>query len=286
MKNRSGADVSHAIHVVIALALLATPRAARADWPVSGRDITATAGAQQHSAIATDGAAGAIVAWGDCRVVGTGHIFAQHALGTGGVDLAWPVDGRGLSNAGALESRALAVADGAGGAIVNWQALNVHLNMFAQHVLSNGVVDSKWPSQGRALSAVDRDQVFAEIVPDGSGGALVAWQDSDAIVAQHVLGTGAADRAYPASGLVLADLPSQRGDIAVVATGLDGAIASWTDTRTGSAGPDIFALQVTAVATLGVPGGPGGTTSGLGFASSGPNPALHAARVTERGHEM
>src|SRR5437773_618426 len=159
-------------------------------WPVHGRALVTAPGAQGRGSITTDGARGAIVAWTDGRVANTFHIFAQHVLATGAVDPAWPVDGRAISDAGVTESRPLAVSDGAGGAIVNWQAFTVHLNMFAQHVTAAGVVDPAWPPGGRALSLAPRLQDHADIASDGVGGAVVAWEDSCDVFAQHVLATG------------------------------------------------------------------------------------------------
>ena len=162
-------------------------------WPVNGRALCTANGDQGRPTIAADGAHGAIVAWTDGRVANTFHIFAEHVLATGVVDPLWPVNGRGISAAGVTESRPLAVSDGHGGAIVNWQAFTLHVNEFAQHVEANGIVDPVWPAGGLAISHRDRLQDFAEIVPDGSGGAVVAWNDSNDVVVQHVLATGVLD---------------------------------------------------------------------------------------------
>lgn len=240
-------------------------------WPADGRAVCTAAGDQGRVTIAPDGAHGAIIAWGDSRVVGTSHIFAQHVLGSGLVDPAWPVNGRAISSAGVLESRPLVVSDGAGGAIVNWQAFTIHLFMVAQHVTAAGIIDPLWPAGGRVLSDTTRTQFLADIVPDGAGGAVVAWQDSFDVVAQHVLATGALDPAYPDTGLALCTFPSQEGDVAVAATSGGGAIVSWTDTRNGK-DADIYAMQVTeAVVTLDAP--PGSAPAGVTFAPPRPNPA-------------
>lgn len=241
-------------------------------WPAHGRAVVTAAGAQGRGSIAPDGAHGAILAWTDGRVANTFHIFAQHVLANGAVDPAWPVNGRAISNAGFLESRPLAVPDGRGGAVVTWQALSVHLNMFAQHVTAAGILDPAWPAGGRALSITARQQSHAEIVADGRGGAVVAWEDSFNVVAQHVLGTGALDRSYPDTGLQVVDLSSQQGDVALVATGGGGAIVTWTDGRNGK-DADIYAMQVTEVSTLTLDVPPGAAQRGISFASPSPNPA-------------
>jgi hypothetical protein len=237
-------------------------------WPVDGLPLCTALGAQGRPTISRDASNGAIVAWSDSRVVGTSHIFAQRALASGVVDPAWPTNGRSISNAGFLESRPLAVSDGAGGAIVTWQALDVHLNLYAQHIQITGVVDPRWPPAGRALSITPRQQSHAEIAADGIGGAVIAWEDSFDVVAQHVLASGALDPAYPDTGRVLVGLPSQQGDVSVVATGDTGAIVAWTDTR--GLGADIFALQVLAAATVDVMDA---TPSRIAFEPPAPNPA-------------
>ena len=245
-------------------------------WPVNGAPVCTAVGDQGRPTIASDGADGAIIAWSDSRIVATSHIFAEHVLGTGNLDRAWPVNGRAVSAAELSETRPLAVADGAGGAIVNWQGFTVHLNMYAQHVLASGVVDPVWPAGGRALSNRDRQQTFAEIASDGAGGAIVAWDDSFDVVAQHVLANGAFDPTYPDTGRMLVNLPSKQGDPAIVATSGGGAIVSWTDGRNGS-DIDIFALQVLAAGTVDVsPPGPAPGLAGLAFAPAAPNPAREA----------
>jgi len=238
-------------------------------WPVNGRALCTANGDQGRPTIAADGAHGAIVAWTDGRVANTFHIFAEHVLATGVVDPLWPVNGRGISAAGVTESRPLAVSDGHGGAIVNWQAFTLHVNEFAQHVEANGIVDPVWPAGGLAISHRDRLQDFAEIVPDGSGGAVVAWNDSNDVVVQHVLATGVLDAVFPDNGVQVCDEDNQRGDVSLVATGAGGAIVTWTDSRNGK-DTDIYAVQVLEIGTLDVPGD--GARGAVSLAAS-PNPA-------------
>jgi hypothetical protein len=239
-------------------------------WPVDGRALCAADGAQGRGTITSDGAQGAIVAWTDGRLVNIFHIFAQHVLASGAVDPSWPLNGRAISSAAVLEGRPLAVPDGAGGAIVNWQGFTVQLNMYVQHVTATGVVDPAWPAGGRALSDSDRQQTNAGIVSDGAGGAVVAWQDSLDVVAQHVLASGALDPAYPDTGRVVCGLPGMQGEPVLVATAGSGAIVAWTDARNGAVSSlDIFALQVLAAGTLDAPRS---MPPGIVFARPRPNP--------------
>jgi hypothetical protein len=185
-------------------------------------------------------------------VANTSHIFAQHLLGTGVVDPAWPLNGRAISDAAVSETRPLAVPDGAGGALVNWQGFTVQLNMYLQHVTGAGIVDPNWPVAGKALSDATVPQTDAGIVVDGSGGAVVVWSNGNHLLAQHVLANAAVDPLYPETGRPIANGPGTQGDPALVATGGGGAIVSWSDTRNGS-DVDIFALQIANAVTTGVP---------------------------------
>lgn len=241
-------------------------------WPVDGLAVCVTAGSQAHTTIVSDSAHGAIIAWTDGRSGTADHIFAQHVLGAGQVDPVWPVNGRGVSNTTDVDSRPLAVPDGAGGAVITWQGFSLVSSEYAQHVTAAGIVDPAWPLAGRALSASELTQEQSDIAPDGAGGAIVVWKEKADIVAQHVLASGALDPAYGATGRPVCNLPSGQGDPAVVATGGGGAIAAWTDTRKGT-DIDIYAMQIQLAVTTGVPDS---TPRGLALGHPGPNPARGA----------
>jgi hypothetical protein len=273
---------------VFAQHLLASGAPDRA-WPVNGLVVCAAPGDQGRSIITSDGGSGAIVAWTDGRVVGTDHIFAEHLLVAGRVDPAWPVNGRQVSNVFAIESRPRIVPDDAGGVIVNWMALTGSvasgtLNMFAQHVKANGVLDPAWPAGGRALSQADRLQTAAEMSSDGAGGAFIAWEDLNDVVVGHVLASGVLDPGFALGGRRVCGLESTQGDPAVVATPGGGAIVAWSDTRNlATTSPDIFALQIETVSALDAPPP---MTPATTLARPRPNPArdplaLHFALAHE-----
>jgi hypothetical protein len=241
-------------------------------WPVNGQALCTAADGQGAPTIVSDGAHGAVVAWGDSRDPAGQHIFAQHVFGSGVVDPAWPLDGRIISGVATIESRPRAVSDGAGGAVVNWQGFTNHtdvLNMYVQHVQANGTVDPAWPAGGQTLSFRQKQQSFAEIASDGAGGAIVAWtENAQHNFAQHVLASGTLDPAFPADGRALCNLPTAQGDVAIVSAGVGGAIVSWSDNRDGAL--DIYAIQVLDAHPTGVPVP---TPQAITFAPAFPNPA-------------
>jgi hypothetical protein len=121
-----------------------------------------------------DGANGAIVTWRDIRNGGNFVQFAQHVLGSGGVDPAWPVNGTALSRSTLDELNGSIVTDGAGGAVVAWEE---DAFIFVQHVTASGILDPAFPINGRTVRPVLTFQQSPDLVSDGAGNAIVAWSD-------------------------------------------------------------------------------------------------------------
>ena len=143
------------------------------------------------------------------------------------------------------------VSDGTGGAIVAWHDFRSTFNydVYAQHVLASGVLDPAWPAGGRALCTNASNQSTTTISSDGSGGAIVAWQDnrggSSDIYAQHVLSSGAVDPSWPADGRALCTAANNQFSPVIVPDGVGGAIVTWYDFRSGT-NSDIYAQHVLA----------------------------------------
>jgi len=220
-------------------------------WPANGLAVCTTVGTQQLPVIAPDGAGGAVVVWNDYRSGGI-DIYAQRVLASGVVDPAWPVNGLAVCTATATQRDAVAVSDGAGGAVLAWQDYRngTYPDVYAQHVLASGAGDPAWPADGLAVCTAASVQTNQNLVPDGAGGAIVTWCDyrSDSyynVCAQHVRATGAVDPAWPVNGLFLC--PSTYSQTAPLPApdGSGGAIVAWQDTRSGFAG-DIYAQHVLA----------------------------------------
>jgi len=224
-------------------------------WPFNGRALrTAASLLLDRTSSVSDGAGGAIVAWheGLINFSGSMDIYAQHILGSGAVDPAWPARGSAVCTAPNNQTWPGIVPDGGGGAIVAWYDTRGGSSIYAQHVLVSGAVDPAWPANGRALCTAPNDNRFTSIVSDGAGGAIVAWSDygSDAhIFAQHVLASGAVDPAWSAAGRALCTAASGRRYPNSIADGGGGAIVTWQDYRSGPA--DIYAQRVDASGQLG-----------------------------------
>jgi hypothetical protein len=219
-------------------------------WPVNGRALSVATLDQLNPTIASDGAHGVIVTWEDFRDI-VPHIFAQRVLGSGAIAPGWPMDGLEVTNAPVGQKEPIVIPDGAHGAIVNWRDLRNggSFDLFAQHVLASGAIDSNWPVNGTLLSRSNLDQSNASIVTDGAGGAIVAWEEDSFIVAQHVKASGILDPAFPINGRLVRPVLTFQHKPALVEDGARNAIVAWSD-QTPNAGSDIYAMQIRAAGTV------------------------------------
>jgi hypothetical protein len=230
-------------------------------WPADGRALCTAANEQVNPVVVADGAGGAIVTWSDARGGnGTDDIYAQHVRTGGGVDPAWPVNGRALCSALADQKNPSIIPDGTGGAIIAWRdGRNLAgYDIYAHHLLASGAADPAWPANGRALCTAADEQSASTIVADGSGGAIVAWQDLRGgstydVYAQHVLASGGVDPAWPADGRALSTAADNQSNPKIASDGDAGAIVTWTDARSGVGNDDIYAQRVARFGFLGSP---------------------------------
>ncbi len=145
-------------------------------------------------------------------------------------------------------------SDGAGGAIIVWQDKRngSNFDIYAQRVSGTG--NALWTVNGLAICSADSDQVSPEIVSDGDGGAIIAWQDKRSgsydIYAQRINAVGALLWS-PSTGAPVCTAAFDQVNIAMISDGSDGAVLTWEDYR-GNAGPglaDIYAQKVNVSGT-------------------------------------
>jgi len=196
-----------------------------AAWATGGVSLTARSGDQGWPVVTSDGAGGAIVVWhGGCG--GVTSICAQRVRPDG--TAAWVEGGVPLSGGGG--GWPVVGSDGAGGALVVWQdqrAGEYNVDLYAQRVLSDGT--TAWAAEGMALTRAGGSQWFAAIASDGTGGALVAWQDERTgharIYAQRVLSDGTA--AWATDGVWVSTETTRGYSPDILADGAGGAWVVW-----------------------------------------------------------
>lgn len=250
-------------------------------WPSDGRLLCTNASSKYGAQIVADGSGGAVVSWMDHRA-SDWDIYAQHVLASGAVDLAWPTDARALTTAAGDQADPSMLPDSSHGAIVTWHEGSLGWydgDICAQRVLAGGAVDPAWPANGRALCTNGAQKGAPRIAGDGTGGAIVSWDDGRSgsttdIYAQRVLASGAVDPAWPTDGRAVCTAASYQFSPRLIEDGAGGAIIAWYDERSIT-NRDIYAQRVQANGELGgvVVGVPEAIPSALALDPPFPNPA-------------
>ncbi|MBK5286561.1 MAG: hypothetical protein JJE25_14290, partial [Bacteroidia bacterium] len=172
-------------------------------WTVDGSAVTMKPATQRNVHLIDDGAGGAIVVWED-SANGAFDIYAQRMSSTG--TAMWTTGGVAICNSVLAQINPKIISDGAGGAIITWQDFRNgnDYNIYAQKINSSGVV--QWTVNGVAISTVAGTQSNPKLRGDGSGGAIIAWQDKRFgnnfdIYAQRVNSSGAVQ--WTANGVIV-----------------------------------------------------------------------------------
>ncbi len=181
-------------------------------WTAEGLALCVAADEQSTPTIALDGAGGAIVTWQDNRSGTSYDIYAQRVSAAGAAE--WIANGVALCTADSSQYAPTIVLDGSGGAIVTWYDYRsgAGSDIYAQRVSAAGV--PQWTADGVALSTATKSQVAPVIVSDGTGGAIVTWQDHRSgeadIYAQRIERFGQLGSPEPTITSVK-DLPNDQG---------------------------------------------------------------------------
>jgi len=210
-------------------------------WKVNGITVSNANGGQNLPQLVSDGAGGAIIAWMDFRAFAW-DIFAQRISGAGAVK--WTPNGMVICTAENDQTSPRIISDGAGGCIVAWvDNRNGELDIYARRVTGGGV--PLWPADGIPVCTAPFAQQEVEMVPDGAGGAIIAWADQRTlgigdIYAQRMSSNGAS--LWTLAGEAVCTATGEQTEPRIVADGYGGAIVAWRDARSSSA--DIYAQKI------------------------------------------
>ena len=145
-------------------------------WDFAGRRLVASGPGQAAARLLPTADHGFLAAWLDGR--GSAGVFALHLTPAGTPAIGWPADGVLLNTNPTARQQVEAVSDGVGGAYVSWFDGRASLypeqydfDIYAQHVLADGVVDPRWPATGLPIALVT-GQYPMHIAEDDLGGAL------------------------------------------------------------------------------------------------------------------
>jgi len=144
--------------------------------------------------------------------------------------------------------------DGSGGTIIAWQDYRSATNsdrglnkydIYVQRLSSNG--SALWATNGIPVCIVDSNQFNPKIVSDGSGGAIICWEDKrnatgTDIYVQRVNSSGQAQ--WTTNGIPVCTPVFEQDSIAMIGDGFGGAILTWQDYRSNNGFADIYAQRV------------------------------------------
>lgn len=209
-------------------------------WTVNGVNICAASGDQYDPEVTADGAGGAIVVWEDLRS-GNYDVYAQLVDASGSAQ--WTTDGVALCVASDKQENPRIASDGGGGAIVAWEDFrNGDFDIYVQRVDAYGTV--VWTFNGVAVCSASGDQHIPQIIPDGSGGAIIVWEDYRGIdydlYAQRVDAAGTP--LWTADGVPVCSSTGHQFEPRIITDDGGGAIVTWYDLR--AANFDIYAQRI------------------------------------------
>jgi hypothetical protein len=222
-------------------------------WGANGKVVCSAGASVDWPALVSDGAGGAIIAWVDSRGGSGSWIFAQR-IGAAG-NAMWTANGVPVCATGGEQFMPDLAAAGGGGAIVAWvdERRADGGDIFAQRLSGAGAL--MWDAAGIAVCTAAGSQGVPQLVPDGAGGAAMAWADGSngvgfSFYAQRLDAAGAP--LWAAGGVPLCTIAGSiwsnfdpRLLRPFVATdGAGGLIAAWWDMRLGQ--QDIYAQRIDA----------------------------------------
>jgi len=214
-------------------------------WTADGLAVCSAAENQLDPIAISDARGGAIVVWKDFRN-GNWDYYAQRLTDLGAA--VWTYDGLAVCTEATNQQGRATVSDGEGGVVLAWYDYrNGNDDIFAQRVNASGVVS--WTAGGVTVCNQASLQRQPSLASDGTGGAIVFWEDNRGggvasdIYAQRVSRAGAV--VWTANGIAVCDAAGLQTHIYGVPDGTGGAIAAWSDAR--GAYPNEYVQRVSAL---------------------------------------
>ena len=271
-------------------------------WAGGGSQLCAAAGGQNAPVMVSDGSTGVIVVWNDLRNSANGQDLYMQRVNSSGVPQ-WAADGNVLASQTGYQYLTSLVADPTGGAWAVWYEdqnyASTGYDVNANHILPNGRLG--WnAADGPGVGYATGNQTGGRAIPDGLGGAYIAWLDDRTaprqVYMQHM--TYSVSASWPANGVALSSTPP--GDLRLASDGANGVIAAWggglntirgnrlnlTGSRLWGA-TDIVLVPSGAFNGSGdmsmIPDGRGGAIMSWDDYSYGPGSRAHAHRIDANG---
>lgn len=219
-------------------------------WLADGVPVCTRSGGQDAitARLASDG--DLLLAWVDRRGSGP-DIYAQKLDADAGTGR-WEAGGHAVAAVPESQYRPAMTGDDAGGAIVAWfdyrnapSGPPWNLDIYAQRVTAEGT--DAWPAGGVSICGAPDAQRDVDLVGDGQGGAILAWEDNrggdglEDIYAQHVRPDGTVSGTVDGVPVSTAANNQKRPELVA---GAGGAIIAWPDDRDLIYEADIYGARL------------------------------------------
>lgn len=223
-------------------------------WTTNGVAVCTSPNNQVSPKMAIDNLGGVFISWRDYRSGTYSDIYMQHLNSAG--TISWTTNGVPISTATYDQIDPEMIPDGSGGALVVWNDGRFGsfppVDVYAQRINNLGIV--QWTLNGVAISTAANIQNSPKITSDGSGGAIICWQDyrasSSDVYAQRINASGIVQ--WTVNGVALSTNIDDQQHPQIASDGAGGAIITWDDTRNYAASNyDIYAQNICAGGTLG-----------------------------------
>ncbi|MGA7161208.1 MAG: T9SS type A sorting domain-containing protein [Bacteroidota bacterium] len=227
-------------------------------WTANGVPVSTATNLQNYPQIVSDGSGGAVIAWQDFRDGAHYRGYVQKLNASGAAQ--WTANGIPLLSTTNSINDLYMTGDGAGGGIFSWEeargtGINGSDNIYAQRMNASG--QPQWTDSGASVCTNTAPQEDPRITSDGSGGAIITWDDNrnsganQDIYAQRMNASGEAQ--WTKDGIPVSSASNNQNSPAIVSYPNSGAVVIWDDYRTNGNGnvyPDLYAQYLSSGGSL------------------------------------
>lgn len=245
-------------------------------WTNGGIAICTSADKQTNPKIVSDGLGGAIITWQDKRGGISYDVYAQRVNSSGTIQ--WTTNGAAVCIADSSQTSIDISSENINGAILTWRDKRngLYHDVYAQKINTNGTL--AWAANGIKITNGALTQTEPNICGDGTGGAIISWQDSTInnwdIKSQRVDQNGIA--LWNTGGNFVSNAANLQTVPKNISDGKGGSIYVWLDFRNG-VNYDIYAQHLN---NLGVDGITDNYKLDTKRAILFPNPVSESAIIT------
>lgn len=195
---------------------------------------------QESPQLASDEKGGAIIVWHSDLFSGNIDIYAQRRDREG--RLLWDIP---IATSVKRQEDPQIIADGSGGAIIVWEEYysSTDIDIWVQMVDSQGT--AVWTGGGIRVCAATGNQEKVQLVSDGAGGAIIAWQDYRSgsnwdIYVSRIKSDGTLS--WNTNGVGISISTGDQISPQITTDGSSGAVIAWGSDEKGNS--DIFAQRI------------------------------------------